>query len=110
MRCVFELSSGRDRSSRSAWSLHAQVFGEAAPPVVNDWLICLVHVANLHNRTDYGVADSLAERRFRRFCRVDLGRRKEGRSYPLMDRPPEAVAQRIDRAMVRLSARPKGCR
>jgi hypothetical protein len=69
MRCMFELSSGRDRSSCSAWSLPAQVFGKAAPSVVNDWLICLVHVGNLHSRTDYGVADSSAERRFRRFCR-----------------------------------------
>ena len=46
MRCVFELSSGCNRSSRSAASLHAQVFGEASSPVINDWLICLVHFAN----------------------------------------------------------------
>ena len=55
---VLELSGSCNRGSSSAWSLHAQVFGKAAPSVVNNRLICLVHVANLHSRIDYGVADS----------------------------------------------------
>src|ERR1700674_498294 len=49
VRSVLELSRGSDCCSRSARGLHAQVFGKPPSPIVNDRLICFVHVANLQN-------------------------------------------------------------
>src|SRR4029079_9016053 len=83
VRGVLELSSGSDCRASSSRSLHPQIFGEASPPIVNDRPICLVHVANLHSPTDYGVAASSAERRFRRFCRIERFNYLENNSAPI---------------------------